>query len=149
MTLVRKTAEGWEVLRGRITLTQMVDTAAITYRDGRCERVKVESYPVDTAPLDAGKVERLLAEGVWGDAEKQAFGIAIAEPFVVPEGKRRVGDLSIVEVDGVPAENFEVEDLPPPPPPPTPAQKLAEAGLTQEELDQVIAESIARQKGDA
>src|SRR5690606_32873369 len=110
------------------------------------EEVACDPYEVETGELSATKIEALLASGVWGDEEKLAYGIDLAEPFAVPEGKVRVGEPSYAEVDGVVTETYEVEDAPPPPPPPTPEQKLALAGLTAEEFDAMVSASIARQQ---
>lgn len=133
MTLVRKIDGGWQPVRGVVTLERLISTRTVHYADGRNEEEACEPYPVPFQ-LDLGKVERLVHDGTWGEEELAAYGLARPAPFSVPEGKQRVGEPSFVEIDGAVAEVYAVEDLPPPPPPPTPAEKLASAGLTVEDL---------------
>lgn len=125
MTLVRKIDGVWEAVTGVVSLGE--GDEAVT--------------------LDMAKVESLVSRGQWNADSIAPYGLKIAEPFVVPEGKQRVGSARFVEVNGVVSEEYDVEDLPPPPPPPSPEEKLAAAGLTQEEFDALVAASIARQQG--
>jgi hypothetical protein len=150
MTVVRKVDGGWVVLDGIVTLVEMATTATMHFRGSRPDEiVSVEPYPVETAPMDAGKIAQFFAEGVWGDDEKARYGLALAVPFLVPDGKRPAGDMTIVEVEGVPHEHYAVEDVPPPAPPPKPEEKVAAAGLTEAEFDELVAKSLARQGGQA
>jgi hypothetical protein len=88
--------------------------------------------------LDRGKVEALVRDGVWGEADLLPYGLKVAEPFVPPEGKQIAGEASYVEDKGVVSEVHEVEDIPPPPLPPTREEKvarlLADYGLTLDDL---------------
>lgn len=138
MTLVRKIDGAWQAVRGVVTLDRLVSTRIVNYADGRSEQEDCEPYPVPFQ-LDMGKVERLVRDGVWSADELAAYGLALALPFTVPEGKQRVGAPAYIEAKGVVSEVYEVEDIPPPPPPPTPTEKLASAGLTVEELKALLA----------
>lgn len=140
MILVRKIAGAWQPLAGTVTLTRMVTTFTARFEDGRSEERECDPYPVETAPLAAGKIAALVADGVWGEAELAAYGLKIAEPFVVPDGKRRLAVPRYAEENGVVLEVYEVEDRPPPPPEPTPADKLAALGLTKDELRALLAD---------
>lgn len=136
MTLVRKIDGVWLPVRGVVTLDRMVSTRIVNYADGRSEEEACEPYPVPFQ-LDVGKAERLVQQGTWSAEEIGAYGLLVAVPFSVPEGKQRVGHPSYVEGQGVVSEVYEVEDLPPSP---TPAEKLAAAGLTVEELKALLAD---------
>lgn len=150
MTLVRKINGEWQPLAGTVTLTRMVSTFTAHYEDGRPdEELPCTPYPVDTAPMDTGKIEQLFAEGVWGDAEKALYGLVQAEPFAPPKGKQIAGAPRYVgKKAGRVAEEYDVEDAPPPPAPPSAEEKLARAGLTTDELDGLIAASLKRQAED-
>lgn len=86
--------------------------------------------------LDPRKIAQLVAEGVWTDEDLRRHGLTKAEPFVVPEGKVKVGEPRYEKGKEV----YDVEDAPPPPPEPTPAEKLFNAtGLTVQDLKQLLA----------
>lgn len=138
MTIVRNVEGKWEAVRGVVTLSRLVATRSVTYQDGRTEEEPCAPYPVPFT-LDMGRVARLLAEGTWTAADLAPYGLVEAQPFVVPEGKQIAGASSYVEADGVVSEVFEVEDMPPPPAEPTPAEKLANAGLSVAELRALLA----------
>jgi hypothetical protein len=147
--IVRKLKDGigYERVAGEIDAERIVDTAILTYHDGRRTEIDVDPYPV-TERLDVGKVDRLAADGTWGDDELGAYGLAVASPFVVPEGKRAIGEPAYIAApDGTVAEVFEVEDLPPPPPDLTVDEKvdamLAAHGLTRDDFRKAIAETDA------
>lgn len=67
-----------------------------------------------TPQFDTRKIARLVAEGVWGEADLAAHGLRAAEPFEVPAGKQAVGDERFSE-DGR-QQVFEVVDAPEPDP---------------------------------
>ena len=145
MTIVHNSNGSWQRASGVLTLKRMVSTRTVTYADGRQEQEDCTPYPVDET-VDLGKIERLVADGVWGDKELTTYGLKVAVPFIVPEGKQRIGDPHYVESNGVVNEEYDVEDIPPPPPPPPPPtaeQKLAALGLTREELRTLVAEDTA------
>lgn len=140
MTLVRKIDGEWQPQSGVVTIEKMIDTRTIHYADGRTEEEQCEPYPVPFV-LNMAKVEELLASEVWTDDDLAPYGLQVAVPFEVPEGKQVVGQASYVEDDGIVSEVFDVEDIPPPPPPPTAEERLAAAGLTVEDLRALLAES--------
>lgn len=125
MTLVRKIDDAWQAVTGVVNLEKQGETYT----------------------LDMAKVEALVNQGQWDDDDLSPYGLKVAAPFVAPEGKQAVGSVRYVEADGVVSEEYDVEDIPPPPPPPTPEEKLASAGLTQDEFDALVAAAIARQQG--
>lgn len=125
MTLVRKIDDAWQAVTGVVNLEK-----------------QGEAYTLDMA-----KVEALVNQGQWDDDDLSPYGLKVAVPFVAPEGKQAVGAVRYVEDDGVVSEEYDVEDIPPPPPPPTPEEKLASAGLTQDEFDVLVMAAIARQQG--
>lgn len=68
-----------------------------------------------------------------------------AEPFAMPERKQAVGAERFERrEDGVVRQVLDLEDVPPPPPPPTAAEKLASAGLSEADLDALVAASQRR-----
>lgn len=137
MTLVRKIDGAWQVFDGvNEPMARKTDKAMIHYADGRAEEVTVEPYETKEL-LTASVVESFIASGLWQAADIEPFGLKIAAPFVVPEGKRRAGPLRIVEIGGEPAEDYDVEDIPPEPVP-TAAEKLAQSGLTVAELRELL-----------
>ena len=138
MTIVRKIDGAWQPVAGVVTLARMVASRVVIYHDGRREEEACEPYPV-AEDIDIGKAERLLADGVWSDYDLGAYGLRAALPFAVPDGQRVVGEPAYIESKGAVREVFEVEDIPPPPPPPTPADRLAAAGLTVDELRALLA----------
>ena len=143
MILVRKVDGDWRELGAApTTLQQQVSTCERHYHDGRIERdVPCEPYPI-TVTVDPGKVARLVADGVWGDAELGALGLKVAQRFAVPEGKIAVGAARFVEDGDVVRQMFDTEDAPPPPPEPTLEQRvdrmLGDYGLTRDELLSVL-----------
>lgn len=145
MTIVRKIDGAWQPVAGVVTLARMVASRVVIYHDGRREEEACEPYPV-AEEIDIGKAERLLADGVWSDADLAAYGLRAALPFAVPDGQRVIGEPAYVESKGAVREVFEVEDIPPPPPAPTPVEKLAVAGLTVEDFDVLFADALARRE---
>ena len=140
MILVHKIDGAWQPLTGTVVLTRMVDTFTARFADGREEARDCDPYPVETAPLAAGRIVALVAEGVWGTEELAAYGLKVAEPFVAPEGKQRAGASLYVEKKGTVVEVYDVEDIPPPPPEPTAADKLAALGLTKDDLRALLSD---------
>jgi hypothetical protein len=137
MTLVRKIDGAWQVFEGvNEPMARMTDKATIHYADGRAEEVTVAPYETKEL-LTASAVEGLLASGLWQPADIAPFGLHVAAPFALPEGKRTIGALRIVEIDGVPAEDYDLEDIPPPPVL-TAAEKLALSGLSVDELREIL-----------
>lgn len=138
MTLARKIDGTWQVWNGvNEPMTRTLTKANLVYADGRSEEIDVASYQA-SALLTAANVEGFLADGTWSEADLDPYGLKVAVPFTVPEGKRIAGALRLVEVNGTPHEDFDLEDIPPPPPPPTAEEKLAAAGLTVAELRQLL-----------
>lgn len=146
MTLVKNISGVWQPLSGIVTLERLVATRVVTYHDGRTLEEDCPPYFVSEM-LDISKVTRLLAGGVWGSEELHQYGLVIVEPFIIPEGKQIIGDRVFTENNGTVSETYEVADLPVAPPaiPLTPEEKMANAGFTPDELDGLIAASIARQ----
>jgi len=137
MTLVRKIDGVWQVWNGvNEPMARTTDKAMVHYADGRAEEVTVTPYETKEL-LTASAVENLVASGLWQAEDIAPFGLYVARPFEVPEGKQRVGVLRIVEIDGEPAEDYDVEDIPPPPVL-TPAEKLAQANLSVAELRELL-----------
>ncbi len=114
-------------------LPHTATTAQVHRQDGTVVTVEVEPYTFDVRhPINIGDS--------WSDAELWAAGLAKPRAFEAPEGKRTTGAPRYELGDGFVATVFDVEDIPPPPPPLTAEQKLAAAGLTREELRELIAE---------
>ncbi|CAN7691062.1 hypothetical protein ASC89_27260 [Devosia sp. Root413D1] len=133
MTLVHQVDGAWTPIHGVQTLERMVATCTVTYHDGRQAEMSCEPYPV-AETLDLGKVEQLVAEGLWGVEELQAYGLRPAMAVDVPEGKQRVGEPRYVERKNEVVEEWTLEQIPAPAADPTPAEKLAALGLTVEDL---------------
>ncbi len=133
MTLVHQVDGGWVPIHGVQILERMVATCTVTYHDGRQTEVACEPYPV-AETLDLGKVEQLVADGRWGGAELEPYGLRIARAAEIPEDKQRVGEPRYVELKGEIVEEWALEDIPPPPAQPTPAEKLALVGLSVSDL---------------
>lgn len=94
------------------------------------------------ASIGRATMQRLAREG---RAEELAgYGVFLAEREPVPEGKIATGAERIETRDGKPVVVRNLVDAPPPLPEPTPEEKLAHAGLTAEEFDALVAESLAR-----
>lgn len=138
MTLVRQIDGAWAPITGVQTLERMVSTCTVTYHDGRQEELPCDPYPV-VETLDIRRVEQLLIEGTWGAEKLAPYGLVLAVPFTAPDGKQAIGVASYIADNGTVAEVFEVVDIPAPTPDPTPAEKLAAAGLTVEDLRALLA----------
>jgi hypothetical protein len=118
----------------------------LVYRDGKEWRPFTE--PRAFVRADNGEKEELwpdavrkaLASRAWTEKDLAIYGLAVAEPMMVPEGKQAVGDPIYVEKDGKVVEQRALEDIPPPPPPPveTVEDKLAKIGLTLDELREAL-----------
>ena len=118
MTIATKIDGAWVALAGIQTLARTAPEAG-------------------EVQMDMGRVEALLAERIWTEADLAPFGLALAVPFAVPEGSRPVGPMRIVEIGGIPHEDFDLEEIEPPVPP-TPEERLAAAGLTVDDLRQLL-----------
>ena len=136
---VRKSDEGeWTPWNGvNEPFEKMIAVCDIHYHDGRIVRDRpCEPYPVEVV------LAATPALDLWADGELAEFGLARAEPFVLPEGKVTVGEARYVERKGKIYEEFELEDAPPPPPEPTKEEKLAallaESGLTLDDLKEAL-----------
>lgn len=137
MTLVQQIDGVWMPIRGVQTLERMVATCTVTYHDGRQTEVACDPYPI-AETLDLGKVEQLLADGLWGADDLAPYGLHIAGKQDVPAGKQRAGEPRYVEHNGEVVEEWELEDIPPPPADPTPTEKLAALGLSVEDLKELL-----------
>ena len=138
MILVRKVDGVWQSWNGvNEKMPRTFTTYNAVYADGRQVEVACDPYQADVV-MSASAVSALLSAGTWTQNDLDPFGLKVAVPFVVPDGKQISGSLVIVDVDGVPHEDYPVEDIPPPPPPPTAAEKLEAAGLTVDELKQLL-----------
>jgi hypothetical protein len=137
MTIVRQIDGAWTPIRGVQTLKRMVATCTVSYHDGRQLEQACDPYPV-AETLDLGKVEQLLAAGLWGAAELAPYGLRVTHAEGLPEGRQRVGEPRYVEREGEIIEEWTLEEVPMPTPAPTAAEKLAALGLTAEELKQLL-----------
>lgn len=79
---------------------------AWAFWSGRNELVTNPSNGLDQRRITAAVVEQL-----WSDEELAQYALARVVSFVVPEGKRRTGAPRVVDVEGVPHEEFDVEDI--------------------------------------
>lgn len=149
--LVRKDPDTgqWYEWTGPGIVNQMFSSFNAQYADGRIVEVPCDPYPV-AVQLDGNSVRGFYDQGIWSLEEVTNVGGKIAVPFVVPDGKRTVGNPSYSEgEDGVVSQSYAVEDIPPPPPEPTPEEKVAAMmnafGLTLAEFHDVYeAASAAR-----
>jgi hypothetical protein len=66
----------------------------------------------ETILLDPAKVKQLVAQGVWGVSDVETYGLRLASPFVVPEGKQIVGDAAYSMVNDELVQKYAVEDVP-------------------------------------
>lgn len=138
MTYVRNTEGQWQRWDGQpAEFTKLTTEAVIRRHDGTEEITEVEPYEVRLT------LALTPALDLWSDEELAEVGLARAVPFEAPEGKVAVGEPTYTEVEGQVIETYDIEDAPPPPPAPTPAEKLAAAGLTVEELRELLAEGDA------
>lgn len=125
--IVRRNEKGaWVPLeRGEAKVAAISKSAKIVFEDGRSETIEVHPYPVPIS-LDGKKVRDLVLAGTWGADDLARYDLRQAEPFALPEGKRRVGQPSYTEQDGKILEAFEIEDIPPDPDPPSDEQLFDE-----------------------
>lgn len=138
MTLVHENDGVWTPIHGVQTLQRAVATYTATYHDGRQAEVACDPYPV-AETLDLGKVEQLLADGLWAAAALAPYGLRVALTQDVPQGKQRTGAPRYVERKGEIIEEWELEDMPPAPADPTPSEKLAALGLSIADLKALMA----------
>jgi hypothetical protein len=125
-----------------MVLRRSVGTCVISYADGRIDHeVPCEPYPVEET-IDPRKVRRLIGDGVWGEAELQAYGLKVAVPFDPPTGKIATGAARFVEDGDAVLEQYDLIDEPLPEPPPTTEQRvdhmLADYGLSRADLLAVL-----------
>jgi hypothetical protein len=143
MILVHQIDGQWQRLGSAPrVLSRSATTCVVSYADGRVEHeVPCEPYPVEET-IDPRKVRRLVEDGVWGEAELQAYGLKIAVPFDLPAGKIAAGTARFVEDGDAVLEQYDLVDEPPPEPPPTAEQRvdrmLADYELTRADLIAVL-----------
>lgn len=138
MAIVKQIDGVWVALTGVQTLQRMASTRTVTYADGRPpEQEDCEPYPVDEQ-VNISVVARLAGEGIWGAADLAAYGLVIVADFAPPEGKQATGAPRYVQSGQTVVEEYDVEDIPPPPPPPSAADKLGAAGLTVDDLRELL-----------
>jgi hypothetical protein len=143
MILVHKVDAQWQQLGSApMVLRRAVATCVVSYADGRVEHdVPCEPYPVEET-IDPRKLRRLIADGVWGEPELQAYGLKVAMPFEPPTGKIATGTARFVEHGEEVLEQYDLADEPPPEPPPTTEQRidrmLADYGLSRADLLAVL-----------
>lgn len=151
MAIVRKGKDGWEVLKGIQVLPRKGEfhtTREIRYLDGRVIEEACEPYPVCDR-VDIDKIEKLLLDDIWSESDMAIYGLERTEPYPGLDDDSKIvdGPLEIRETpEGKPVEYYPMRDRPPPPPPPTPEQKLANAGLTADEFDDLVEKSLARKQ---
>ena len=139
MILVHQIDGQWQRLGAApMVLRRAVATCVVSYADGRVDHeVPCEPYPVEET-IDPRKVRRLVEDGVWGEAELQAYGLKMAVPFEVPVGKIATGAARFVEDGDMILEQYDLEDEPLPEPPPTAEQRvdrmLGDYGLSRADL---------------
>ena len=144
MILVHQVDGQWQRLGSApMVLRRAVATCVISYADGRVDHeVPCEPYPVEET-IDPRKVRRLLEDGVWGEAELQAYGLKVAVPFEAPAGKIATGAARFVEDGDMILEQYDLTDEPLPEPPPTAEQRvdrmLGDYGLSRADLLAVLA----------
>lgn len=92
-----------------------------------------------TSALNVRKISSLVSDGIWTQADLDRYGLRVAEPEIVPEGKIATGEERIVEREGRLVVKRDVVDRPPPPPPPTDADRLERhTGLTVAQIKAVL-----------
>ncbi len=81
----------------------------------------------------------VISYGEAGAIEGPAqYRLVAVRDFAVPDGKQ-ISGAAAYSYDGTSvSEAFPTEDIPPPPAPPTPAERLAAAGLTVDDLNQLL-----------
>jgi hypothetical protein len=114
----------------------------VSYADGRVEHdVPCQPYPVEET-IDPRKLRRLIEDGVWGEAELEAYGLKVAVPFEPPAGKIATGAARFIEDDDTVLEQYDLKDEPLPEPPPTAEQRvdrmLADYWLSRADLLAVL-----------
>lgn len=67
-----------------------------------------------TPNLDPLKVAEFVRQGLWSEADLAPHGVALAEPFVPPDGKDSIGEEWFVTTDDRIVQVFDVIDRPPP-----------------------------------
>ena len=143
MILVRKIDGEWQDVGTKpVVLQREVTTCVVSYADGRVEHdVPCQPYPVEET-IDPRKVRRLLGEGIWGEAELQAYGLKVAVPFTPQAGTFATGVARFVEDGDIIREEYDIADEPLPEPPPTAEQRvdrmLADYGLSRTDLLTVL-----------
>ncbi len=143
MIVVENVDGRWRRFAGapRAVVSGMSTKGILQTEDGRKTEIEVEPYPI-MVMLDPAKVQAFIDAGTWTADDLPAMGLALAEPFIVPEGKRVVGAPSYVDNDGTLQEVFEVEEIPPPPPPPSKDERLAALldnyGLTKADVVELL-----------
>ena len=143
MILVHKVDGQWQRLESApIVLRRAVATCVISYADGRVEHdVPCEPYPVEET-IDPRKLRRLIEDGVWNEAELDAYGLKLAVPFDPPAGKIATGVARFIEDGDTVLEQYDLADEPPPEQPPTAEQRvdrmLADYGLSRADLLAVL-----------
>lgn len=141
--IVRKIDGAWQRWQGANTsFERTVSTFNAQFADGRIVEMPCEPY---TAPavLSSDAVERAVDEGTWTNVDLDSYGLKAAQPFVAPDGKQATGEATYVEDGDAVKQVFVVEDIPAPPPPPTPLEKLSSAGLTLDDLRELLAQPQA------
>lgn len=113
-------------------------TSNLVRADGSVREVEDGPYEAEIRGLGADL-------HTFSDAELADMKIYPAEAFTPPSGKHCVGGSeTFVRTGKTVRQVYDIVDIPPAPPPRTPAQKLAAAGLTPEEFDELVAASAAR-----
>jgi hypothetical protein len=143
MILVRKIDGEWQDTGAKpVVLQRQVSTCVVSYADGRVEHdVPCQPYPVEET-IDPRKLRRLIEDGVWGEAELEAYGLKVAVPFEPPAGKIATGAARFIEDDDTVLEQYDLKDEPLPEPPPTAEQRvdrmLADYWLSRADLLAVL-----------
>lgn len=112
---------------------------------------KVDQFNRDCEPYEIEeRAPTSIGAAFWKnhtDEELADRKLYRVQPFAIPDGKQKVGVATYRRVNGKIVEEYDVEDIPPPAPDPTPEEKLANAGLSEAEFDDLISKSLARQTG--
>jgi hypothetical protein len=143
MILVQKVDGQWQRLGSApMVVRRSVATCVVSYADGRVDHeVPCAPYPVEET-IDPRKLRRLIEDGVWNEAELEAYGLKVAVPFEAPAGKIATGPARFVEDGDAVLEQYDLVDEPLPEPPPTAEQKvdrmLADYELTRADLLAVL-----------
>lgn len=148
--VVEKTDAGWIRFAGHArSLPVQMFTCTIMYADGRVETDKPCPPYVTQHQVSPGKVQQLVADGIWGPHDLVPYGLKVAVEFVVPDGTQRVGDEAFVERNGVVSQVYQTEKIASKPEPVEPSadermdQLLADYRLTREQMKRsIFGESI-------